>query len=145
MDITGQRRDRGVHVRVSVDPQQTDTGLVAGRPSRRLRRPTQLPRYDRHPARLATRRRGEGRAIQALAHPADFLNVSLVRVTVRLGLDDRCLDIALVHHAITKRTHPLAKSGDPESRRPHVDPASARPEVEGHADNVDLTHGSPSR
>ncbi len=65
----------------------------------------------------------------------------LMLVAQFLRFGNRRGQVALVDDPVAERREPLAESGDPERRRPHVDAASAAAEVKRNADDVKGLHG----
>ena len=91
-------------------------------------------------------------ACELLARALDRVPVASRRVADVERLDHAGADVAAVVQLVPERLDPLGELCIADSRRPHVDSAPARPEVEGGADDGDRGlrfglggHGSQER
>jgi hypothetical protein len=126
-----------------IDPQQPERLLprrsrpVGGRRHRAGRKTMVAAQHERERAIVETL---GGQVVQLLADPGDIVDVLLPLVAQLLGFGDRRSKIASIDDGVTELGNALGESGNPQSRRPHIDAAPVAAKVEGDTDNLDLTH-----
>src|SRR5439155_24427344 len=129
----------GVHVAMSVHPEQADRQLL--RPARPIgggrdrSRPQAVIAAEHHRHRTLVQR-SERRLIDLLADLRDVADVLLLLVAQLLRLRNRRREVALVDDGVSETNKPFAEPRDAKRGRAHVDAAPAAPQVEGNADDV---------
>src|SRR5260221_3561201 len=81
-------------------------------------------------------KRFEPNLVQLLAHPGDFVDEFLVRITVRVDFRNCRGQIAFVHHRAVQSGDPFADAGDAERRRSHIDAAAVAAEIKRNTNDM---------
>ena len=141
MDVAGRRRVGGVGVAVGVEPDQSDRVALAREV---VARAGHGPDGDAVIAAEDERRSPLSQApldllAQLLARGEHRLLVAQLAGSDLLRLGDLDVDVAEIDDLVAERFEARLEVGDANRGRPHVDAAAAGAEVDGNANDFDVT------